>query len=114
MAAGPVVERSDSEMFPWAKDLDDVWHRRPPGRNWVTGDDANTETMCGRWIASAHVSNFAPAGERCPACTAGPVAASELAELRAIRQRAREVRDGEGDLEYLGRHEAAQYILGEL
>ena len=75
----PTAKRSDSDMLPWAEDLDGVWHRRPPGRDWVTGDGANAETVCGRRIASVHVSNCEPEGTICSACAAGPIDAAELA-----------------------------------
>jgi hypothetical protein len=65
---------SDSVRYPWAQDLDGVWHKRPPGKPWVTSDDGpNCETVCGKWIASANVSlgwMLSTMPERCANCYA--------------------------------------------
>lgn len=60
--------RADSDMFPWAQSFDSVWHKRPTGTEWIIGDDANTETVCGQMIPSVNVSSFEPEGVHCPAC----------------------------------------------
>lgn len=71
------AERSDSEQFPWTQDFSGVWHRRPAGRPWITGDDVNAETVCGHWISSVHVSNTEPEGPKCVACTSQPAPAGD-------------------------------------
>lgn len=57
-------EQADSDVYPWVRDFDDVWHGRPRGRGWIKGgvreDDAQAETLCSRWIPSVHVSEYRP------------------------------------------------------
>lgn len=47
------------------------------------------------------------------ACEALAALEEEVQQLRAVRDRAREVHAGEGDFGYLGTAEAVDYILGE-
>ncbi|GJF06585.1 hypothetical protein [Pseudonocardia sp. D17] len=70
----PTTNEADSDVHPWVKDLDGVWHLRPRGRGWYLAgereDDAQAETLCGLWVPSAHVSRYRPDGTLCPACAA--------------------------------------------
>jgi hypothetical protein len=59
-ASAPGLEH-DADEYPWAQDLDGVWHRRPEGDPWVTTvDGANCLTRCGQAIGSVHVSSYDP------------------------------------------------------
>lgn len=55
----------ESDQFPYAEDLNGVWHQRPAGDNWrgsAAGvyDGPQCRTLCGLEIHSAHVSEFRP------------------------------------------------------
>lgn len=76
----------DGTEYPWAQDLDGVWHLRPKDDTW---GDRNAEVQahgrCGAAFGSVHVSSFQPdpqpMGESlCPACAriAGEVAVVEV------------------------------------
>ena len=71
---------ADGAEFPWAEDLDHVWHCRPEDADWNPAPEATqTLTRCGLAIASVNVSTNHPAtaddwphaGERvCARCDA--------------------------------------------
>jgi hypothetical protein len=53
--------QADGAAYPWAQDLDGVWHKRPADDTW-NPDFAGTQcrTLCGRAIASVRASQFNP------------------------------------------------------
>ena len=60
---------TDMEQFPYAQDLDGIWHWRPEGDEWHTSiDEPQCRTACGLNIHSVHVSEGRPDGEFCQAC----------------------------------------------
>lgn len=81
---GLTTPPADAANYPYARDLDTVWHRRPDGDEWTTFDkdrpdetEHQARTVCDRAISSVHVSTSYPAeldaylGETmCPDCQA--------------------------------------------
>lgn len=66
----------DSAEFPWAQDLDSVWHRRPTGDRWIAFDTRGDGwqgpqcmTACGKAIWSVHVSGFQPEADEATGAT---------------------------------------------
>jgi hypothetical protein len=55
------VEVADGTAFPYAEDLDGVWHRRADDE-WIPATVADTQcsTVCGIRIGSVRVSEPAP------------------------------------------------------
>jgi hypothetical protein len=54
---------NDSDDWPYAQDLDNVWHKRPSKDHWSYGadhDGPNCRTLCGQAIHSVHVSDSLP------------------------------------------------------
>ncbi len=65
MSEPTVIIPNDSATFPYAQDLDGVWHKRPEGDEWRGGSIAGyggpqCRTRCGREIHSVHVSDSEP------------------------------------------------------
>lgn len=70
---------SDGTEYPFAKDLNDVWHRRPRGGHWQPAPAKfQCRTICGRAIASTTTANFKPGGtaQLCAGCFPGDASAS--------------------------------------
>jgi hypothetical protein len=60
----------DTGSYPFAQDLDGVWHRRPEGDEWVTSvEEPNCRTVCGKAIYSVHVSGFEPEADESTGAT---------------------------------------------
>lgn len=101
----------DSATFPWAQDLDRVWHRRPAGDYWRPMRDGyegpQCTTNCGRAINSAHVSEYMPepfegSGERLCTCATPEPASPRPARKPPLHQQALDAYQ-RGDLHPIGR-----------
>lgn len=51
---------ADGTEYPFAGDLDGVWHRRPANDTWTRDADTQCSTVCGAAIPSVNVSTFHP------------------------------------------------------
>lgn len=64
----------DGLAYPWVQDLAGWWHLRPTDDRWIVDmTGPNAHSVCGRTIASVHVSEYdRDPGEDniCPTCAA--------------------------------------------
>ena len=51
----------DGQRFPFVRDFDGMWHKRPADDRWIRSlNGPNARTICGQAIPSVHVSGYDP------------------------------------------------------